>query len=162
MPYPGSKNKRNNGDVQPEPIRREAMPAAVDTVGQTENFFSRNVKLLTFIACMVVIVAIMAGFGIYRAMHYGDLVEEPENLMTVEQMQTIVAKGKTLTWKDLHGYGYEVVSDGFVYVCRYDVQGGDYYLMVTSDAEGSSIISVILVDLNTYEQTEIFNPESVE
>jgi hypothetical protein len=95
-------------------------------------------------------------------MHYGDLVEEPENLMTVEQMQTIVAKGKTLTWKDLHGYGYEVVSDGFVYVCRYDVQGGDYYLMVTSDAEGSSIISVILVDLNTYEQTEIFNPESVE
>ena len=27
MPYPGSKNKRNNGDVQPEPIRRETASA---------------------------------------------------------------------------------------------------------------------------------------
>ena len=162
MPYPGFKNKRNSDDIQPEPIRREqeAMPA--DTIGKTETFVTRNVKLLTFIGCMLVIVAIMIGFGIYRATHYGNLVEEPENLMTVEQMQAIMAKGENLTWKDLHDYPCEVLGEDIVYVCRYNVEGGDYYLMVTSEAKGTSIISVILVDLNTYEQTEIFAPDKVE
>ena len=159
MPYPGYKNRRNSEDTQPEPIRRESKARPTDTVGQTENFFTRNVKLLTFICCMIVIVLIMMGFGIYRATHYGDQVETPENLMTSEQMQALVAKGARLTWKDFDGYACEVKSESIVYVCQYDVQGGEYYLMVTSEAKGTSIISVILVDLNTYEQTEIFAPE---
>lgn len=162
MPYPGFKNKRNDGDVQSEPIRREEVNAPADTVGKTETFVTRNIKLLTFIACMIVIVVVMAGFGIYRAMHYGDLAPEPENLMTPEQMQTLVAKGGDLTWKDFDGYPYEVKGEDIVYICRYDVQGGEYYLMVTSEEKGTSIISVILVDLNTYEQTEIFAPEKVQ
>jgi hypothetical protein len=162
MPYPGYKNKRETKDVQPEPIRREEGKAPADTVGKTETFVTRNIKLLTFIACMIVIVAAMAGFGIYRALHYGDLVPEPENLMTPEQMQTLVAKGGDLTWQDFHDYGFEVKGEDIVYIRRYDVQGGDYYLMVTSESEGTSIISVILVDLNTYEQTEIFAPEKVQ
>ena len=158
MPYPGFKNKREAQDARPEPIRRET----VDTVGQTETFFTRNVKLLTFIACMIVIVAIMAGFGIYRAIHYGDLLPEPENLMTPEEMQALVAKGGDLTWQDFDGYACDVKSENIVYVCQYDVQGGEYYLMVTSEERGTSIISVILVDLNTYEQTEIFAPEKAQ
>lgn len=162
MPYPGFKNKRNNGDIQPEPIRHEEVKAPVDTVGKTETFVTRNVKIITFIACMVVIVAVMAGFGIYRAIHYGDMVPEPENLMTPEQMQALVAKGGDLTWQDFDGYGYEVKGQNIVYIRQYDVEGGEYYLMVTSETEGTSIISVILVDLNTYEQTEIFAPEKVQ
>jgi hypothetical protein len=162
MPYPGYKSKRESGDLQPEPIRREAEKAPVDTVGKTETFVTRNVKIITFIACMLVMVAIMAGFGIYRAFHYGDLAPEPENLMTPQQMQEIIAKGGDLTWQDFDGYSYEVKGQDIVYICRYDVQGGEYYLMVTSEEEGTSIISVILVDLNTYEQTEIFAPEKVQ
>jgi hypothetical protein len=34
--------------------------------------------------------------------------------------------------------------------------------MVTSDAKGSSIISVILVDLETGTQTEIFDPDQAQ
>ena len=162
MPYPGYKNKREVKDVQPEPIRREEKKTPGDTVGQTETFFTRNVKIITFIGCMVIIVAIMAGFGIYRAMHYGDLAPEPENLMTPEEMQALVAKGGDLTWQDFDGYGYEVKGEDIVYICQYDVQGGEYYLMVTSEQKGTSIISVILVDLNNYEQTEIFAPENVK
>lgn len=161
MPYPGFHKKRNNSqqDIQPEPIRRAK---EVDTVGQTETFISRNIKLLTFIACMTVIVMIMVGFGIYRARHYGDAVEEPDNLMTVEEMQALVAKGERLTWKDFDGYPCEVVGEDYVYVCCYDVEGDGYYLMVTSDAKGSAIISVILVDLETGTQTEIFDPDQVQ
>ena len=158
MPYPGFKNKRDKQqDTRAEPIRRE-----VDTVGKTETFVTRNVKMITFIACMIVIVIAMSGFGIYRALHYGDLAPEPENLMTLEQMQTLVAKGTDLTWQDFDGYACDVKSESIVYVCQYDVQGGEYYLMVTSDERGSSIISVILVDLNTWEQTEIFAPDKVQ
>ena len=162
MPYPGPKNKRKTQDARFEPIRREEVKPLVDTVGKTETFVTRNVKLITFVACMIVLVIAMSGFAIYRALHYGDLAPEPENLMTLEQMQTLVAKGKDLTWQDFDGYACDVKSESIVYVCQYDVQGGEYYLMVTSDERGSSIISVILVDLNTYEQTEIFAPDKVQ
>jgi hypothetical protein len=162
MPYPGyNKNKRGTQDVQPEPICR-AHRQQIDTAGKTENFLTRNVRLLTFIACMMVIVAIMLGFGIYRAKNYGDLAQEPENMMEMEQLQTLIAKGSKLTWRDFDGYSREVVSDSIVYVCRYHVKDGEYYLMVTSETEGTSIISVILVDLATYEQTEIFAPDQVQ
>ena len=161
MPYPGFKNKRDEKDVTPTPIRRQT-PTPVDTVGKTETFVTRNVKIITFIACMIVIVVAMAGFGIYRAIHYGDLAPEPENLMTAEQMQALVAKGSDLTWQDFDGYAFDVKGQNIAYIRQYDVQGGDYYLMVTSEEEGTSIISVILVDLNTWEQTEIFAPEKVQ
>ncbi len=161
MPYPGFHKNRDNTpqDIQPEAIRR---PKEVDTAGKTETFISRNIKLLTFLACMAVIVMIMAGFGIYRSQHYGDGVKEPENLMTLSQMENLVDKGEKLTWKDFDGYAYEVVGEDIVYVCCYDVEGGEYCFMVTSEAKGTSIISVIWVDLTTGEQTEIFAPEKVQ
>ena len=161
MPYPGFHNKRDHTqeDIQPEAIRRSK---EADTVGKTETFVTRNIKLLTFLACMAVIIVIMAGFGIYRAQHYGDKVEAPENLMTEAQMTALVNKGETLTWKDFDGYAYEVVGEDIVYVCCYDVAGGDYCFMVTSEAKGTSIISVIWVDFATGEQTEIFAPEKVQ
>ena len=161
MPYPGFHKKRNNAteDIQPEAIRHSK---EVDTAGKTENFVTRNIKLLTFLACMAVIVMIMAGFGIYRSTHYGDNVKEPDNLMTESQMEALVEKGSKLTWKDFDGYAVEVVGEDIVYVCCYDVSGGEYCFMVTSEAKGTSIISVIWVDLTTGEQTEIFAPEKVQ
>jgi hypothetical protein len=159
MPYPGFHKKRNDErqDIQPEPIRHPKEQQ--DTAGKTETFVSRNIKLLTFLACMAVIVMIMAGFGMYRARHYGDDVKEPDNVMTVNQMQTLVAKGEALTWRDFDGYACEVVSENIAYVCCYDVEGGDYCFMVTSETKGTPIISVIWVDFTVGEQTEIFAPE---
>ena len=162
MPYPGFHKKRNDEqqDIQPEAIRRPKEQQ--DTVGKTETFVSRNIRLLTFLACMAVIVMIMAGFGMYRARNYGDEVEEQENVMTVDQMQALVAKGESLTWRDFDGYAYEVVGEKIVYICCYDVEGGEYCFMVTSEAKGSSIISVILVDSKAGTQTEIFAPDRVQ
>lgn len=160
MPYPGfHKNRDVAQDAQPEPIRRSKKE---ETAGKTETFVSRNVKLLTFLACMTVIALIMVGFGVYRAQHYGDDAQEADGLMSVEQMETLVDKGAKLAWKDFDGYAYEVVGEDIVYVRCYDVEGGEYCFMVTSEAKGTSIISVIWVDFISGEQTEIFAPEKVQ
>ena len=49
MPYPGFKNQRDENRDKP----RRALE--IDTVGQTETFLTANVKLITFIVCMIVL-----------------------------------------------------------------------------------------------------------
>ncbi len=153
MPYPGmNKNKRSS-----DTYTQQASKYEVDTVGKTETFFSRNVKLLTFIICMAVILSLMAAFGIWRMLNQ-ESMKEPENRMTVLQMEDLVALGSALTWADFEGYDHDVVAEKYAYVCRYDVKGGDYYLMVSSPAEGEPITSILWVDVDNNTEQEIYDP----
>ena len=146
MPYPGfDKSKRNTQSEPLAPPPREV----VDTVGKTETFWSRNVKLVTFICCMAVIIAGMVAFGIFL---HGE-TKQPDNLMTEEQMQALVEKGSLLTAKDFEPYPRSVMMEDVVSIYRYDVKGDNYYLIVT--VEGKSLVSVYLTDLHTFEETVV-------
>ena len=146
MPYPGFDKSKRGEQVErtSTPRRRE-----IDTVGQTENFWTRNVKLITFICCMAVIIAGMIAFGIFL---HGD-TKQPDNLMTEEQMQALVDKGSLLTVADFEPYPYSVMMEDVVNIYRYDVKGDNYYLIVTF--EGRSLVSVYLTDLRTFEETVV-------
>ena len=116
MPYPGfDKSKRNTQSEPLAPPPREV----VDTVGKTETFWSRNVKLVTFICCMAVIIAGMVAFGVFL---HGE-TKQPDNLMTEEQMQALVEKGSLLTVKDFEPYlalcGGEDGYDFYTTIIRY-------------------------------------------
>ncbi len=146
MPYPGfDKSKRNTQSEPLAPPPREV----VDTVGKTETFWTRNVKLVTFICCMAVIIAGMAAFGIFL---HGE-TKQPDNLMTEEQMQALVEKGSLLTVKDFEPYPYSVMMEDVVSIYRYDVKGDNYYFIVTF--EGRELVSVYLTDTRTYEKTTV-------
>jgi len=146
MPYPGfDKSKRSTQSEPLAPPPREV----VDTVGKTETFWSRNVKLVTFICCMAVIIAGMVAFGIFL---HGE-TKQPDNLMTEEQMQALVEKGSLLTVKDFEPYPRSVMMEDVVSVYRYDVKGDNYYFIVT--VEGRSLVSVYLTDLRTFEETVV-------
>ena len=57
MPYPGfDKSKRRAASEQIPQAEPRAERVEIDTVGQTETFWSRNVMLITFICCMAVII----------------------------------------------------------------------------------------------------------
>ena len=151
MPYPGFKNNRN--EYQDKPRRR----IEIDTVGQTETFFTANVKLVTFIVCMVVLLALIGPWSVVRIMRwYQDYqVEQTEVHITVAQLDALVAKGERLNWVDFDGYTCEVVADDAVYICKYTGENGEFYLLVTSPAKGKTVESVVLIDLRDNSQTEL-------
>lgn len=151
MPYPGFKNNRN--EYQDKPRRR----IEIDTVGQTETFFTANVKLVTFIVCMVVLLALIGPWSVVRIMRwYQDYqVEQTEVHITVAQLDALVAKGEKLNWVDFDGYTCEVVADDAVYICKYTGENEEFYLLVTSPAKGKTVESVVLIDLRDNSQTEL-------
>lgn len=151
MPYPGFKNNRN--EYQDKPRRR----IEIDTVGQTETFFTANVKLVTFIVCMVVLLALIGPWSVVRIMRwYQDYqVEQTEVHITVAQLDALVAKGEKLNWVDFDGYTCEVVADDAVYICKYTGEDEEFYLLVTSPAKGKTVESVVLIDLRDNSQTEL-------
>ena len=151
MPYPGFKNNRN--EYQDKPRRR----IEIDTVGQTETFFTANVKLVTFIVCMVVLLALIGPWSVVRIMRwYQDYqVEQTEVHITVAQLDALVAKGEKLNWVDFDGYTCEVVADDAVYICKYTGENEEFYLLVTSPAKGKTVESVVLIDRRDNSQTEL-------
>ena len=150
MPYPGfDKSKRQTSSEQIPQAESHAQRVEIDTVGQTETFWSRNVKLITFICCMAVIIVGMMAFGAFL---HGE-TKQPDNLMTEQQMQALVEKGSLLTLADFDPYPYTVIMEDVVNIYQYDVKGDNYYLIVTF--EGRSLVSVYLTDLRTFEKTAI-------
>ncbi len=158
MPYPGSYQNRQKRATTDGGSKR-AKRNAPDTVGKTENFFTCHVKLLTFLACLVVLLALFGPWNVYRIVQWYEQNHAQDNTsdaMTEEVLQGIIACGKDLAWGDFDGYAYELVMDTNVYIRRYDVRGGNYSLWVSSASEGEEIVSVLLVDMkNGYQETEL-------
>lgn len=152
MPYPGFKKDRDQ-NVQDKPYRK----TEIDTAGQTETLFTANVKLITFIICMVVLLATIGPWSVVRIVKwYQDYqAEQAEVLVSREQLKVLIARGEKLNWVDFDGYTYEVVAEDAVYICKYTGEGESFYLLVTAPAKGKTVESVLLVDLKDGTQTEL-------
>ncbi len=169
MPYPGFKSNRNSDDEsrprswkegvgEDKPVRAPKP----DTAGQTETFFSANVKLITFLVTIAVLLALIGPWSVFQIKKWIDANEQEDQqevLMTAEQLDRVVARGTELTWADFAGLTYDVVSEKTVYIRQYNAEDGSFYLLVTSLKEGTPIESVLLIDVaNGYEETELKAP----
>ncbi len=152
MPYPGFKKSREQSEDKP---RRKQ---EIDTAGQTETFWSANAKLITFIVCMVVLLATIGPWSVFHIVKWYEAREEEQNevLITQEQLDALIAKGSALNWVDFDGYSYEVVAEDIAYIRRYEGENGSFYLMVTASGPTNPVESVLLVDVeNGHTQTEL-------
>ena len=164
MPYPGFKNNRGNDDesrshsLREEPVRAKTQ----DTAGKTETFFSANVKLITFLVTIAVLLALIGPWSVFQIKRWIEANQEEQQqevLMSAEQLDRIVARGENLTWADFDGLTYDVISEKTIYIRKYNGEDGNFYLLVTSLKEGTAIESVLLVDVaNGYEETELKAP----
>ncbi|MBO5897423.1 MAG: hypothetical protein J6R04_00260 [Clostridia bacterium] len=166
MPYPGFKNNRDN-DREPRPRSwreevgedKPARKQEPDTAGQTETFFTANVKLITFIVTMAVLLGLIGPWSVFQIKKWYEASREEQEtkvLMTAEQLDRIVARGSALSWADFAGFDYEVVSEKTIYIRQYDAEDGSFYLLVTSLKEGTPVESVLLIDVaGGYEETEL-------
>ena len=71
----------------------------IDTAGKTENFFTRNVKLITFLICITVIFSPFVIVYIKDTIEDKRLASRPE--MTVDELVLIAERSKDLRQRDL-------------------------------------------------------------
>ena len=142
MAYNGYYANRNRSD---EDVRHPEE----ETKGQTETFVTRNVKLITFLCCLGVFLAFFGPWSIIRIVQWVEQsqleAEMAETTMTMSEMETLIQKGKKLSWADFQGYYYETLWETGMCIRQYSVEGGTYSVLVSAVSEHAALDSVLVV-----------------
>lgn len=132
----------------------------IDTRGKTETFFTRNVKLITFLICITVIFSPFVIVYIQDTLEAKRLEERPD--MTVEELLTISRKGNDLRQRDLAkfaDYMEEVDMQGMKYA-NYRIpvlHEKDLYISISFDMSMDYVFYVNLTDLDTREELDLLS-----
>ena len=130
----------------------------IDTAGKTENFFTRNVKLITFLICITVIFSPFVIVYIKDTIEDRRLASRPE--MTVDELVLIAERSKNLRQADLAKF-----DD---YCERSEMQGMQYamyripvmhernlVLSVSFDASIDHVFYFKLIDQDSREEIDL-------
>ena len=131
----------------------------IDTAGRTENFFSRNVKLLTFLICVSIILAPFV--IVYINDYIENAREESRPEMTVQELFLVAERGQDLRRGDLSKFeGYCIESDmqGMHYAMyRIPIVHEDKYILsVSFDASLNYVFHLDLINMETREKLDLF------
>ncbi len=134
----------------------------IDTVGKTETFFTRNVKLITFLICVVVILSPFVLTYIQDTLENKRLEKRPE--MTVENLIAIAERGDDLRQRDLSsfvGYRTEVEMQGMKYAMyRIPIVHEDnLVLSISFDASLDYVFHLKLINQDTKEELDLLSDE---
>lgn len=132
----------------------------IDTKGKTETFFTRNVKLITFLICITVIFSPFVVTYIQDTLEAKRLEARPE--MTVDELVSLAQKGNDLRQRDLEKfveYREEVEMQGMKYASyRIPVlHEKDLYLSVSFDASLDYIFHLNLMDMDTRAELDLLS-----
>ena len=162
-----ARNNRVEEPLQQEQAVESKLPGRVgdepqvcEPAGKTETFFSRNVKLITFLICIAVI------FSPFVITYIQDIVQaqreadRPE--MTVDELTHIAKIGNDLRQRDLSkfdDYREEVDMQGMKYASyRIPVlHERDCYLSVSFDMTMDYVFYVNLIDLDTHAELDLLS-----
>ena len=134
----------------------------------TENFFTRNVRLVTFIT---VIVLFLIGALILAWMVHGELLfpfsetADDRPAMTVEELRDVCSRARTLRGEELARYrgdNYDRIIDGVVVENYYYINeiGGRYNLSATERASDGKILYLELYDIKTKKKIDLLDKKS--
>lgn len=87
---------------------------AKDTAGKTESFFTRNVKLITFLICIAVFLGIFGPLSVFHIyQYYVEMQEDGAYVdMTEDDLRALAKRADALTEKDFERFTREE-SDGW-------------------------------------------------
>lgn len=122
-----------------------------------ESFFGRNVKLITFIICMALILTVLGPWGIDMLVekNRAQFVDNQINnkiALTVSGLELLADMGKSLTWDDLANLNCTVFEDSKDIVKEYPIEGTYLTLRVegTSSSQYPEIVRLIHYDSGEY------------
>ena len=132
----------------------------IDTAGKTETFFTRNVKLITFLLCVCVIFSPFVVTYVQDVLEARREAERPK--MTVTELMQIADKGKDLRQRDLakfEDYRDEVDMQGMKYA-NYRIpvlHEKDFYISISFDMTMDYVFYINLIDLDTRKELDLLS-----
>lgn len=105
-------------------------PIEHDTAGQTETFFTRNVRLITFLICIAVFLAIFGPISVFRIMDYVEEHADHGRAMQIEDVLNLASQRGSLTLSALEEYEKEADTE------HYDIFTVSPHFLVTVSSEG--------------------------
>ena len=153
-------NFRYKKDQKPIPPVEEN---EIDTAGETETFWTRNVRLLTFLICTAVFLAFLGPWSVFQIK---SCMEEQErgSELTVDAVIELADRRLALKLSDFEEYR-KTVSEGEDTVLYTIEIGAEYLVMVGATDEKSTLtcftVSVIRSDetvdvlAKTYQRTQL-------
>mgnify|MGYP003310744108 CR=1 FL=1 len=132
----------------------------IETAGKTETFFSRNVKLITFLICVAIILSPFVITYIQDVMETRREAELPK--MTVDELVFIAERGNDLRQMDLskyEEYREEIDMQGMKYASyRIPVlHEKELYLSISFDMAMDYVFYVNLTDLDTRKELDLLS-----
>ena len=130
----------------------------IDTAGKTETFFTRNVKLITFLICIAIIFSPFVIVYIKDTIEDKRLANRPE--MTVDELVVIAERSKDLRRTDLskfEDYCEESEMQGMQYAMYRIpvVHERNLVLSVSFDASLNYAFYLKLIDQDTREEIDL-------
>ena len=130
-----------------------------DTAGKTENFGTRNVKLITFLIVMGVFLALflpMAIFGIDMAMDWINRDDRPQ--MTLEDVIRLSEKEGDLYLSDLEKYQGDLIE--YDYETHYSIEiAPHYYLRAVAQKDTGKLLYFTMANTSTQNKVDILTED---
>ncbi len=130
-----------------------------DTAGKTETFFTRHVRLITFLICTGIFLILflpMAIFGIDMAIDWAKGEDRPQ--MTLEDVIRLSEAERDLYLSDLTAFEGEISE--FEYETHYAIKiEPKYYLRAVAELNTNKLIYFEMRDLESGEQVNILTED---
>ena len=84
-----------------------------DTAGETETFWTRNVKLITFLICLFLFLAFFGPVSVFHIVDCAQESREARNAMTVEEVLTFADQRRSLSITQFEDYEGDEQNWGF-------------------------------------------------
>ena len=125
----------------------------IDTVGKTETFWTRNVKLLTFLICIFAFLALFGPISVFRIADYIEEQNAGEE-MTVEELLALAELHETLTMRAFEDYEKQV-SEAESFLFYYITVDLRYSVMIGAQNEKATLNYFTVTDIQTDKKIDV-------
>ena len=129
-----------------------------ETVGKTETFLTRNVRLITFLIVIGLFLAVFGPLSVFRIREFILEKNKVENPIPMEQVIAISDLNRDVYLKELLPYS-GTRKDGEMYIFYYMDVGADYLVLATADKVTGKLQHMILTRLSTGEQIDVLRDD---
>ena len=133
-------------------------------MGKTENFATRNVKLITFLVCLAVFLVFLGPLSVWRISEMVNDKQEADQVaaqMPLGALLAVADKGADASWKDFRAYTKdESINDKDGYVgWTLQIQNEPFYVIVGGYGTKVPPQTIRVYSLITGESVDLFRDD---
>lgn len=126
----------------------------IDTAGQTETFWTRNVKLITFLICVAVFLTVFGPMSVFRIAKYIEENRDEGEEMSVETVLELSNRHQALRLSDFKKYE-KTISDGEDAILYFLTVEEDYLVMVGAESKKGYLTCFTVTDTRTDKTVDV-------